>query len=344
MYYNNMNGNEEDLKFIPLNITEPFREKDSTWFPIIDMALPAFNEIPNSFALKFITPMDNSNLQGNTLKTLDYIQNDNSNLQNNNQAAKKFEKDFNLEYPSETLSEELFSYNKEDKCKKGTSNTNNENNNATNMQKTNNKMNKFNEISNLNVSNNSSGMNNPNTMNNPNWMNNPNTMNNLNWINNNNETNNPNMLNNPNEMNNSNSVSHPNTMNNPNGMNNPGAVNYPNTMNNLNGMNNPNATNNPNGMQNTNMKSMINNRNYMEEPIHMELLRNLSFGDYLTKSYRGEEDNNLDKVDMIYGSIKNDNSIMDTFKAYNIPKPIYQLITKKIIKITLDDENCKKGE
>lgn len=297
MYYNNMNGNEEDLKFIPLNITEPFREKDSTWFPIIDMALPAFNEIPNSFVLNFITPMDNSNLQGNTLKTLDYIQNDNSNLQNNNQSAKEFEKDFNLEYPSETLSEELFSYNKEDKCKKGTSTTNNGNNNATNMQKTNpNTMSNFNGINNLNVSNNSSGMNNPNTMNNSNWMNNPNIMNN------------------------------------------------PNEMNNPNIMNNPNTTNNPNGMQNMNIKSMINNRNYMEEPIHMELLRNLSFGDYLTKSYRGEEDNNLDKVDMIYGSIKNDNSIMETFKTYNIPKPIYQLITKKIIKITLDDENCKRGE
>ncbi len=391
MYYNNMDGNEEDLKFIPLNITEPFRKKDSTWFPIIDMALPAFSEVPNSFTLKFVTPMDNSNLQGNTLKTLDYIQNNNSSLQNNNQAAKKFEEDFNLEYPSETLSEELFSYNKDSKCKKGISNTNNQNNNANNIQKiNNNEMSNFNGINNLNVSNNSSGinnskgmnnstgisnqnwMNNPNTMENQNWINNPNLTNNQNWMNNtnamenqnwannpnttnnlntmnnsnfnNNNTSNPNMMNNDNAINNMNWMNNPNPIDNSNIINNPKAVNYPNTMNNPNGTNNSNAINSQDGIQNMNTKPMTNKRDDIEEPIHMELLRNLSFGDYLTKSYRGEENSNLDKVDMIYGSVKNDNSIMETFKAYNIPKPIYQLITKKIIKLTLDDENCKREE
>lgn len=372
MYYNNMNGNEEDLKFIPLNITEAFREKDSTWFPIIDMALPAFSEVPNSFALKFVTPMDNSNLQVNTLKTLDYIQNNNSNLQNNNQEVKKFEEDFNLEYPSETLSEELFSYNKDSKCKKGTSNTNNQNNNAKNIQKiNNNEMSNFNGINNLNVSNNSNGINNSKGINNKNWINNANTIDNQNWANNPNTTNNlntmnnsnlnnkisnPNMMNNdneiynmnwmnnPNPIDNSNIINNPNSMNYPNGTKNPNVVSYPNTMDNLNGTNNSNVMNSQDGIQNMNTKPMTSKRDDIKEPIHMELLRRLSFGDYLPQSYRGEENNNLDKVDMIYGSIQNDISIMDTFKAYNIPKPIYQLITKKIIKMTLDDENCKRGE
>lgn len=251
MYYNNMNGNEDDLEFIPLNITEPFRERDSTWFPIIDMALAAFNEMPNSFTLSFATPtIDNSNLQGNNLNTLDYIQSDNINLQNKNNEVKSFEKNFNLEYPSETISEELTSYNKDDKCKKATNNTNikNKNNNTTNTPKIN-----------------------------------------------------------PNEM------------------------------------NNPNSMNNPNVIQNMNMESMI-NRQYIEEPIHMDLLRNLSFEGYLTKSYRGEEESQLEQVDMIFASLKKDNSIIDTFKAYNIPSSIYELIAKKIIKLTLDDSNCKRGE
>lgn len=277
MYYNNMNGKEDDdLKFIPLNISEPFRDKDSTWFPIIDMALPTFSEVPNTFTLSFANtnPIDNSNLQVNTLNTLGYIQNDNSNLQNNgNKQVKNFEKNFNLEYPSETLNEELMSYNKENKCKKNANNSINKNNNTTNIQKS-----TSDQMSNLNE------MNNPNVMNNPNIINNPS------------------------------------------------------------GMNNTNNMNNTTGMQNINNESMINNRDYIEEPIHMELLRNLNFDSYLNKSYRGEEENKLNQIDIIFGSIKNDNSIIETFKAYNMPRPIYELVIKKIIQLAVDEANCKRGD
>ncbi|WP_294364040.1 hypothetical protein [uncultured Clostridium sp.] len=277
MYYNNMNGKEDDdLKFIPLNISEPFRDKDSTWFPIIDMALPTFSEVPNTFTLSFANtnPIDNSNLQVNTLNTLGYIQNDNSNLQNNgNKQVKNFEKNFNLEYPSETLNEELMSYNKENKCKKNANNSINKNNNTTNIQKS-----TSDQMSNLNE------MKNPNVMNNPNIINNPS------------------------------------------------------------GMNNTNNMNNTTGMQNINNESMINNRDYIEEPIHMELLRNLNFDSYLNKSYRGEEENKLNQIDIIFGSIKNDNSIIETFKAYNIPRPIYELVIKKIIQLAVDEANCKRGD
>lgn len=277
MYYNNMNGKEDDdLKFIPLNISEPFRDKDSTWFPIIDMALPTFSEVPNTFTLSFANtnPIDNSNLQVNTLNTLGYIQNDNSNLQNNgNKQVKNFEKNFNLEYPSETLNEELMSYNKENKCKKNANNSINKNNNTKNIQKsTSDQMSNFNE------------MNNPNVMNNPNIINNPSAM------------------------------------------------------------NKTNSMNNTTGMQNINNESMINNRDYIEEPIHMELLRNLNFDSYLNKSYRGEEENKSDQIDIIFGSIKNDNSIIETFKAYNIPRPIYELVIKKIIQLAVDEANCKRRD
>lgn len=277
MYYNNMNGKEDDdLKFIPLNISEPFRDKDSTWFPIIDMALPTFSEVPNTFTLSFANtnPIDNSNLQVNTLNTLGYIQNDNSNLQNNgNKQVKNFEKNFNLEYPSETLNEELMSYNKENKCKKNANNSINKNNNTTNIQKsTSDQMSNFNEMKN------------------------------------------------------------PNVMNNPNIINNPSAMNKTNSM------------NNTTGMQNINNESMINNRDYIEEPIHMELLRNLNFDSYLNKSYRGEEENKLNQIDIIFGSIKNDNSIIETFKAYNMPRPIYELVIKKIIQLAVDEANCKRGD
>ncbi|MGG7144526.1 hypothetical protein ACQPVP_13875 [Clostridium nigeriense] len=238
MYYNNLNRQQEydDLKFMPLNIREPFLDKDSSWFPIIDMALPTFSELSNNFLLGFATPVDNSNLQGNSLKTLDFIQNNNLNVQNaqNNQSAEDFTKDFNLEYPSETLSEELYSYNKDEGCKSINNSTNNMNMENTNM---------------------------------------------------------------------------------------------------------PNIN-----MQNMNMQNMNNNKGNQDEPIHMNLLRNFNFEFYLDNSYRGESSNQIEEIDRIFNVIKGDNSIVETFKAYNIPKPISNLIIKKIIKITLENSKSKWGE
>jgi len=228
MYYNNLNRQQEydDLKFMPLNIREPFLDKDSSWFPIIDMALPNFSELSNNFLLGFATPVDNSNLEGNSLKTLDFIQNNNLNVPNaqNNQSAEEFTKDFNLEYPSETLSEELYSYNKDKKCKS--------------------------------INNSGSNMN----------------------------------------------------------------------------------------MQNTNMQNMNNNKDNQDEPIHMNLLRSFNFECYLDNSYRGGSSSQMEEIDRIFNVIKGDNSIVETFKAYNIPKPISNLIIKKVIKITLENSRSKWEE
>ncbi|MGG7212947.1 hypothetical protein ACQPUY_04935 [Clostridium nigeriense] len=236
MYYNNLNRQQEydDLKFMPLNIREPFLDKDSSWFPIIDMALPNFSELSNNFLLGFATPVDNSNLEGNSLKTLDFIQNNNLNVPNaqNNQSAEEFTKDFNLEYPSETLSEELYSYNKE--CKSINNSGSNMNMQNTNMQNTN--------------------------------------------------------------------------------------------------------------MQNTNKQNMNNNKDNQDEPIHMNLLRNFNFECYLDNSYRGESSSQMEEIDRIFNVIKGDNSIVETFKAYNIPKPISNLIIKKVIKITLENSRSKWEE
>lgn len=122
MSYNNRNvkSEDDDLKFIPLNVREPFIDKDSSWFPVIDLNLPSFSNIPQGFVLGFTAQTDNSNLVGTPLKTLDYVQSNNLNVKDteNPIEKKQFEEDFNLYYPSETLGEELPSYNKEDKCKK----------------------------------------------------------------------------------------------------------------------------------------------------------------------------------------------------------------------------------
>lgn len=284
--YNNpdIKTDKDDMKFIPLNIMEPFIDKNSNWIPNIDLTPPNFNNIPEGFVLGFGSPIDNSNLQGTPLKTLDFIQNNDLNMQNNKfnmqnfQNQQEFEKDFDLYYPSETLGEELYSYNKKEKCK--SSNSINKENQGT-------------------------------YKNNTNWQ--SGNMNNLN--NNNNNLQNENV----------------NNSNNINGQN----------------MNNNQNTNvcEQKGMQNTseNIPIIQNRDSAFQELIHMELLRKLDFEDYLGGGFRGE-DNNFKDIEDIFRVIKDDKSIIDTFKAYNIPKPIYEMIIKKIIMITLENSKYKRGE
>ena len=304
--YNNLDikRDKDDMKFIPLNVMEPFIDKNSNWVPNIDLTLPNFNNIPEGFVLGFGSPIDNSNLQGAPLKTLDFMQNNNLNMQDF-QNKQEFEQDFDLYYPSETLGEELYSYNKNEKCK---------NNNSTNKEQGTYK-------NNTNWQN--GNMNNPN--NNANWQNGNmnNSNNNLNW-----QSENTNNLN-----------------NNQNWQ----SGNMNNSNNNLNGQN-MNSNQNSNmcvqkGIENNNenMPIIQNRSSEFQEPIHMELLRNLDFQDYLGGGFRGE-DNNIKGTEDIFTIIKDDKSIIDTFKAYNIPKPIYEMIIKKIIIITLENSKYKRGE
>ena len=65
MYSENSNGQQEDndLKFAPLNIREPFKNKDSSWYPSIDTSVPTLSNISNNFIMGLSVPVDNSNLE-----------------------------------------------------------------------------------------------------------------------------------------------------------------------------------------------------------------------------------------------------------------------------------------
>lgn len=75
MYYNNSNRKEDDddLKFIPLNIKEPFAEKDSSWFPIVNMNSPNISSMTNNFILGFSSPKNGEKLDESFLESIDYI-------------------------------------------------------------------------------------------------------------------------------------------------------------------------------------------------------------------------------------------------------------------------------
>ncbi|MBE6053088.1 MAG: hypothetical protein E7212_04100 [Clostridium sartagoforme] len=382
MYHNNMNReHEDDLKFIPLNLNEVFEQRDSSWFPIIDMALPQFTEIPNSFALNFAFPIDNSSIEGSSLKTLDYVQNDNNNLQNNNtnQGQNGAGGNFDLEFPSEIMTEDLVSYNKDSKCKKGTGISTPGSNTSPNSGgfNTGTGTGNMNNVPGGNTGQSSGGFNTGTGAGNMNNVPGGNTGINSGGFNTGTGTGNMNNVpggntgqssggfNTGTGAGNMNNVPGTNTglnsggfntgigtgnMNNVPGSNtglNSGGFNTgigTGNMNNVPGSNTGLNSGGFNTGSSTNMPQINSGRTLVEVPIHMELLRNLSFQNILDNNYRGGEESTLNEVDTIFNIIKGDNSIVDTFKAYNIPAPIYNLVIKKIIYVTLENLRGKGGE
>ena len=72
----------------------------------------------------------------------------------------------------------------------------------------------------------------------------------------------------------------------------------------------------------------------IEDPPHMEILRELDLGSQYDSIYR---DDKSKEIDSIFKKIEeNHGAIISTLKAYRIPYPIISLLVKKIIKITLE--------
>ncbi|GAB6167760.1 hypothetical protein JCM1393_02200 [Clostridium carnis] len=118
---------DDDLKFIPLNIKEPFSSKDSNWLPFINLNCQSTTNMTNNFIADFATPMLYENLNKGLVNIPDLeviplpnnVTNNTSNknepnLNMNNKnvtTPNQSSENYTLEYPSETISEELYSYN-----------------------------------------------------------------------------------------------------------------------------------------------------------------------------------------------------------------------------------------
>lgn len=325
----------EDLKFIPLNIKKQFIEKNSTWVPLIDgdnIQAENFNE---NFLVNFENNINNLSLEQRDIRVLNNV--DDNMLPNIKK--EKFEENFDLEYPSETYEEELYSYNKDD-CKK----TNN-NLNYNNQSKKNNYNNNLNYYDYNNENNNNYKENNGYKYNNnPNYnnKNNNNQNNNIEYnngidtngnINKNGNNYNGNINNNDNNY----DKNIDNNTNNYNNLNN-NKNNYNKNLNN-NGDNYNNNLNNNGSYNNSQNKDEPIELDYYKELIHMSLLRNVDFNSNIDTNFRGNKLNS--KIDEIFNQVKSEDSIVETFKVYNIPKPISDLVIKKIIKIALENYECK---
>lgn len=233
----------EDLKFIPINIRTQFTEKNSTWLPQLDVNNLQSENLNESFLINFENNINDLSLERRNIKILDNID---TKKALPDMKKEKFEEDFDLEYPSETYEEELYSYNKED-CKKINNNFNSNNFNS-----------------------------------------NPSNYNNVNK-----------------DINNKN-----------------------------NEMNNNKIKNNENSSDENTLIEL----DYYTELIHMSLLRDVDFNS--NDNFRNTKNLNK-KIDEIFNIIKKEESIIETFKVYNIPKPLSDLIIKKIIKISLENYEDK---
>lgn len=127
---NNMVDNNEDLKFVPLNLNEPFKSKDSSWAPFINIDvetetmtnnffidLPAlqtnngFTPLPNintnpTLPYTSTAPINSMSGSSNNYDTMNFNNNLNIPPENTNNIN-----DENELYPSETSEDELYSYN-----------------------------------------------------------------------------------------------------------------------------------------------------------------------------------------------------------------------------------------
>lgn len=299
---------DNDLKFIPLDLKEPFKSKDSSWAPSINIDIPT-NHMTNNFFMKLPTLQNQ-----NGFTPLPPI--------NNNDMTP-----YSGAFPSNQNNNPINS-------------TNNINPPFNNMQFNPNNNNNFipNNNNNLNPNNNFNPNNNPNNFNsnfNNNNFNNPNNNSNANNILAQNELYPSETLEdelysyNENNPNNNNFNNPNNNFNNPNNnFNNPNN-NFNNTDNNL---NNPN-----NNFNNPDSNNSNNSRSY-NDLLHLELLRNFDFSldsDVKTDSRSG--DNSID-VDKVFSDIEdNNNGLITTLNSYGIPSPIANLTIKKIIKVTLDN-------
>ncbi|TGY43265.1 hypothetical protein E5347_00185 [Clostridium sartagoforme] len=391
MYSENSNGQQEDndLKFVPLNIREPFKNKDSSWYPEIDTSAPTLSNISNNFIMGLSVPVDNSNLEVRSFRTLDYLPRNEMKMGNPMQQV--LDGQFNN---NQMLEQQMNNPNTN-------SNNMNQNNmnpnmmNQNNMNQNNMNPNMMNQ-SNMNPNNMNPNMMNQNNMNqnymNPNMMNqsnmNPNNMNpnmmnqsNMNQSNMNPNNMNPNMMN-PNNMSNSSNASpmslqekqlsedasfdleYPSetpgeelfSYNNAGGCKNKdserentlnsnlSAVNTVSTLKTVSNTNNLSINPDNDAIVDGYSHENLDYEDFEINLIHMKLLRELNEDTTHSNFFRGESYNLLEEIDEIFNIIKNDEDIINIFKAYNMPEPIYNLAINKIIKSTLENTTYKRGE
>lgn len=350
MYSENSNGQQEDndLKFAPLNIREPFKNKDSSWYPAIDTSVPTLSNISNNFIMGLSVPVDNSNLEVRSFRTLDYLPRNEMKMGN----------------PMQQVLDGQFNNNQMLEQQMNNPNTN-PNNSMNNMNI--NDMNQNNMNSNMmNQDNMNSNMVNPNNMNqnniNPNMMNqsniNPNNMSNFQNVN-------PMSLQEkqlsgdasfdleyPSETSGEELFSYnkaegckkkdserENTLN-----GNLSAVNTISTLKTVSNTNDLSIKSDSDVIVDGYSNADYNYADFEINLIHMELLRELNQDTIHSNFFRGESYNLLEEIDEIFNIIKNDEDIINIFKAYSMPEPIYNLVINKIIRSTLENTTYKRGE
>ncbi|WP_300384912.1 hypothetical protein [Clostridium sp.] len=76
---------DDDLKFMPLKVNNPFTGNESNWFPLVNLDSPNINNFTNNFIFGFSTPMVSGKIDDNFYKNIGYPE-DNQNYMNENES------------------------------------------------------------------------------------------------------------------------------------------------------------------------------------------------------------------------------------------------------------------
>lgn len=320
MYSENSNGQQEDndLKFVPLNIREPFKNKDSSWYPSIDTSVPTLSNISNNFIMGLSVPVDNSNLEVRSFRTLDYLPRNGMNVGNPMQQV--LDGQFNN---NQMLEQQMNNPN------------NNTNNSMNNMNQSNMNPNMVNQ-SNMNT-NNMSNSYNASPMSLQEKQLSGDSSFDLEYPS---ETPGEELFSyNKAEGCKKKDSERENTLN-----SSLSAVNAVSTLKTVSNINDLSIKSDNDDIVNGYNNADYDYADFEINLIHMELLRELNEDTTHSNFFRGESYNLLEEIDEIFNIIKNDEDIINIFKAYSMPEPIYNLVINKIIKSTLENTTYKRGE
>lgn len=99
---------DEDFKFVPLRVREPFASRDSNWLPLINLGSPTLvNDIASNFRTTFDMPMMSSQLNKNlAMPDLNVMRTYGGEEKSSGESSEG-----NLEDMFEGVGEEIYSYN-----------------------------------------------------------------------------------------------------------------------------------------------------------------------------------------------------------------------------------------
>lgn len=94
-----MDFKDDDLKFMPLKVDNPFSGSESNWFPLVNLDSPNINNFINNFIFGFSTPMVPGKIDDNFYKNIEYFNDNQSHMNTKENESNTGYNQTNIGYP-----------------------------------------------------------------------------------------------------------------------------------------------------------------------------------------------------------------------------------------------------